>query len=272
MQNNNTKKQKPKRELVYKPYLKGNWHGSDALKKVLKVLSYYLIFAFLFVVTGSFFSSDTPGVAWGANLVILILCAALLYNEGAREGESQVALGEIAYGRKEAGKEVPQAEQSRCFHPLKGWFTALCAVLPLILLTGAYAVQAQKQVYQLQALPEWVSSYESGSEVMLPLSYYQANGGITPADILRLITRVLVFPFAQIARLYGADALLTLDRWSPLLVCVPALGYPLGYLTGPRSRAAVHGDIKSNNKKYQRRQRKAMKARQQRAEKKNELI
>lgn len=82
----------------------------------------------------------------------------------------------------------------------------------------------------------------------------------------------MIFPFANIATTDNADALLLVDRLSPLLICLPALGFPLGYLTGPRSRALVHGDIATSTKRYDRRRNKAIKARKARTEKKNELI
>lgn len=270
MMQNSAKKKKEKRELVYKPYLKGDWNDRSVIKKGLKILGYYAIFLFIYVVVGGMIPTGSRFVAWLLNLVLVGFCCALLYLEGAREGENQVALGEIAYTRQESGKTVEPGEKAKCFHPLKGWAAMLCGAAAVIVLAVIHAVLARKQVYTLQTLPEWVT--EHGGETMKPLAYYQQNTGMGASDVFRMIGRVLIFPFAQIARLYGADALLTADRLSPLLVCIPLLGYPLGYLSGPRSRAMVHGDIKTSKKNYQRRQRKAVKARRQRAEKKNELI
>ena len=267
---NGAKKKKDKRELVYKPYLKGDWKEDSVFRQALKIVGYYAIFVFVFVVIGGMIPSGSTFVTWLLNLVLVAFCCVLLYLNGAREGESQVALGEIAYTRQENGKTVDPQEKARCFHPLKGWFTMLCGVAVVIALAVAHALLARKQVYALQSLPEWVT--DQGGDVMKPLAYYQQGGSFGAADIFRVIGRLLIFPFAQIARLYGTDALLTVDRLSPLLVCIPALGCPLGYLTGPRSRAMVHGDIKTSRKNYQRRQRKALKARRQRTEKKNELI
>ena len=87
-----------------------------------------------------------------------------------------------------------------------------------------------------------------------------------------MIARILIFPFANIATSDQPDLMLLMDRLSPLLACLPALGFPLGYLTGPQSRAMVHGDIAASNRRQQRRVRKAQKARKERIEKKNELI
>ena len=107
---------------------------------------------------------------------------------------------------------------------------------------------------------------------MAPLQYYQQQVSLGFMDVLRMAVRVLVFPFANMATVDNSRALLLVDRLSPLLVCLPLLGYPLGYLTGPRSRAMVHGDISSSNKRYQRRKKREIKARRARETKKNELI
>lgn len=91
------------------------------------------------------------------------------------------------------------------------------------------------------------------------------------ADMIRLAARVLIFPFANIATADNADLMLVMDRLSPILAALPFLGYPLGYMTGPKSRAMIHGDIKTSTKRRLRREKKAMKARQAR-NKKNEII
>ena len=267
-----SKKAKAKRPLIYKPYVKGNPLDGAAVKKGLRMLAYYLIFAFIYVLAGGAlqFSNDILRVA--ANLLLVLACAAVLYMNGARAGEAEVTYGEIAYTRQEAGKSLDEKERQRCYHPLKGFLVALIAALPLLLLTLPHALTAQRQVYVLQALPRWVSGYRSQEEIMAPLQYYQQQVSLGFMDVLRMAVRVLVFPFANMATVDNSRALLLVDRLSPLLVCLPLLGYPLGYLTGPRSRAMVHGDISSSNKRYQRRKKREIKARRARETKKNELI
>ena len=79
-------------------------------------------------------------------------------------------------------------------------------------------------------------------------------------------------PFANIATTDRPDMLLLFDRLSPLLAALPLLGFPIGYLTGPRSRAMIHGGISSSNKRAQRKKKKALKARQARTAKNNQII
>ena len=271
MQDQN-KKNKKDRKLIYKPYLKGNLMDGAALKQSLKLLLFFLMFAFLYVVAGSALQLSNGILRILANLLLVAACGAILMNNGARLGESEVAYGEIAYARKEAGKPVEEKEKERCFHPMKGVMIALAAAVPLILLTLPYALTAQKQTYILQVLPTWVGGYGNQSELSAPLAYYQRSASLSAMDMLRMVNRILILPFANIATTENQDALLVMDHLSPLLACLPLVGFPAGYMMGPRNRAMIHGDISSSNKRYQRRQRKAVKARQARTEKKNELI
>ena len=272
MQKQQPKSKKNKQPLVFKPYLKGNWHDGAAVRRGLGLLLYYLLFAFLFLVAGSALNFGGTAVRVIMNAAMVLVCAAILYLNAARLAENEVAYAEIALARKNSGKEVDAKELERCYHPLKGAFIALIAAIPLLILTIPHAVTAVKSVYSLQVLPNWVSGYSSQSEIWVPLSFYQRTVSLTVLDILRVIVRVLVFPFVNIVTTDNKDALLLVDRLSPLLTLLPLGGYILGYMTGPRSRAMVHGDISNSNSRHQRRRNKAIKRRQARQPKKNELV
>lgn len=263
------KKNKKKRPLIYKPYKKGVCCTGVAVRKGLRILAYYLLFAFLYLILGATLQFENMLLRVICNGVLVLVCAMLLYMDGARLGESETALGEIAYMQEQKGKGVSQQDLAHCYHPLKGLFILLVGIAPLLLLTVPHALLAQKQVYVLQGLPSWLSAFDGHEEVSLPLAYYQRDYSLGMADILRVIVRLLIFPFTNIATGDNADAMLLVDHLSPLLVCLPALGFPLGYMTGPLARAMVHGDISSSNK---RRLRKERKARKERAAKKNEII
>jgi len=63
----------------------------------------------------------------------------------------------------------------------------------------------------------------------------------------------------------GADsnnALLWLERLSPLLVCIIPTGYALGYLQGKRLRAGVHGAIVSDRARRVQKERRERRRRQ----------
>lgn len=270
--NKNKRKGAKKRELVYAPYQRGDWHDKTAVRRGLSILTYYLVFAFLYVLLGATLQFDNAILRVAGNLVLVLACAMLLYMNGARDGEADTALGEIALTRAKTGKAVSPEDARRCFHPAKGFFVMGVGVALLLMLSISNALTAQKQVYTLQSLPTWVSAYGEQEEIALPLAYYRREVAFGVLDVIRLIVRVLVFPFANIATADNADAMLLVDRLSPLLVMLPALGYPLGYLSGPRARAMVHGDINNHEKRRQRRNRKADRAKKERLEKKNEII
>ncbi|MBR5111383.1 MAG: hypothetical protein IK099_14485 [Clostridia bacterium] len=269
---NQSRNNKTKTPLIFKPYLKGNLFDAAAVKRGIRLMAYYLMFVFLYLIVGSALQFDSFLIRTLLNLVIVLICAMIVYMDGSRLGENEVAFGEIALARQEAGKPVDGKDKQRCFHPGKGWIIALIAVVPVILITLPHAFTATKQVYSLQSLPRWVSGFSSQEEISAPLAYYNQNVNVTVLDVLRMVSRILIFPFANIATANNPELLLTIDRLSPLLASLPLLGFPIGYLTGPRSRAMIHGGISSNNKRVQRKKKKAIKARQARTEKKNEII
>ncbi|MBQ7655322.1 MAG: hypothetical protein IJS41_02320 [Clostridia bacterium] len=269
---NPSKNAKNKNPLVFKPYLKGNLLDGAAVKRGLRLMAYYLMFVFIYLIVGSALQFGNFAVRTAMNLLIVVICAMIVYMDGSRLGESEVAFGEIALARQEAGKPVDAKDRERCFHPGKGWMIALIAAIPVVLITLPHALTATKQVYTLQSLPRWVAGYESQEELVAPLSFYNRDLSMGVLDILRLVSRILIFPFANIATADRPDLLLWMDRLSPVLAPLPLIGFPIGYLSGPRSRALIHGGISSSNKRAQRKKKKAIKARQARTQKKNEII
>jgi len=203
----------------------------------------------------------------------VVVCSLLIYVDGTRQGEMDVTVGETVLTREESGKTVEKADLGRCYRPLKAVLTALLACLPVFVLALIFALSVQKQTYQVQGLPGWVNSMRAGYEEMAaPLSYYPTTVSMTFMDLLSLLVRALNLPFVSMVSGMGADAALFVDRLSPILVCVPMIAYPLGYLTGPRARAIVHGDISASKKRHLKKQRKEIKARRERNQKNNQII
>lgn len=269
MQTEKKKKKTPKKKLIYKEYKRGSATSKEIYKEAGKLIAYYLIFAFMFVLLGSALQFDSVILRVFANLAMVAACTMLTFMNGARLGESQTALGEQCYKREQTGKSIDPEDAAKCYHPMKGFVIFLLASVPLWLITLPYAFLAEKAVYALQALPSWVSGYAGHDEIAAPLAYYSREISMEFRGILQIIVRLLIFPFANIATADNPDAMLLVDRLSPLLVVIPALGYPLGYLTGPRARAMVHGDIAASERKHKKKERRERKARQ---EKKKELI
>ena len=61
-----TGKQKP--SLVYKPYLRGNWHSGLAAKRGLRILVYLLVFMFVYLFIGQVLLFDSVILRTMANL------------------------------------------------------------------------------------------------------------------------------------------------------------------------------------------------------------
>ena len=122
---------------------------------------------------------------------------------------------------------------------------------------------AVKQVYALQTLPSWVSGLADVEEIGGALSYYNRQVTLGAADILRIISRLISIPYVNIVTANDADRLLTLDRMLPLTLLMPVLFYGIGYLSGPRRRAMIHGSIASNDLRRVRREKAARRRRAQ---------
>ncbi len=271
MQQNTKKKAKKKIAPVQKPYLRGSAWSGYAVKAGFKLLAYEILFIFLNLLIGSTLSFESSiFLRVAANLVLVFAYGGLVYMNGARAGDSDVAFAEIAYARKESGKNVPKSDLNRCYHPAKGFVSVMAGTGALLLVSLIYALCATKQTYSLQTLPSWVSSYSSTQEeIGLALSYYSVQRAVQLQDILRPFIRICIWPFVNLAGARNYDALLLVDRLSPLMIVLPFLFYAFGYLQGPKSRAMLHGSIASDKK---RRIRKEKKERKQRQQKPNQLV
>ena len=87
-----------------------------------------------------------------------------------------------------------------------------------------------------------------------------------------MVVRLLIFPFVNIAGVRNADAILIVERLSPLLVLVAPMSYGVGYARGERFRALIHSGIASNAKRAARKRRKAAASRQQQRKEPRQLV
>ena len=171
---------------VFKPYLKGRPVSKTSARRATRVIMYVLMFTVIYVLLGGMMAFDNTFLRVSTNAAVVLLAMSLMYNEGARQGETDVAFGEIAQRRLDEGRVVPDSEKDTCFHPMKGFFTALVGISPILLLSLVFAAIAQKQYYTLGALPDWVSSYSGQAEIHQSLAYYNEIQGLKIADVLRL--------------------------------------------------------------------------------------
>ncbi|MBR6524572.1 MAG: hypothetical protein IKT57_01215 [Clostridia bacterium] len=265
MEKNQAKQQGKKKrrgvKSVQKPYLKGTVYNAGALKRSGKILLYYIIYMFFFLMVGAAlnFKSMLLNVLLNAGAVVATI--GMTYMEGLKNGDSDVSVGEIAHVRRESGREVEKADMDRSYHPLKGALIALIGAAPLLLLGLVHAVCAEPQTYTLGTLPGWLDSI-SAEEVQLPLAYYNRDTSMGMIQVVRILVRLSLLPYINIISTENIQVLLLLDRISPLLMLLPALGYAAGYLRGPVSRSYTHGKIAANTRRHKRKQQKEQKARQ----------
>ena len=263
-------KKKNAAQPVYKPYLTGRAFSPLAARRGVRILGLMLLFAFLGVIASGVFSFSNLALRILFNGAVLAFCAGVMYTEGSRQGENDVAFAEIALGRQNEGKAVTESDKNVCYHRMKGFVTALIGAAPFVLIALVYALVAVKQRYTLGALPSWVSAYETQDEISQALAYYHETAPLTLPDILRMAVRLFLFPYMNILGNGNYDKLYLLDKLSPLLTLIVPIFYGVGYLRGPYLRALVHGNIRLARRKQNRSVRKAREARAQKARRKTE--
>lgn len=265
----NAKKNKKSLQPVYKPYQRGRACSMLAVKRGWRILGYTLVLTFIFLIVGTALAFDNNILRIVLNAMVALMGMGLFYNDGARMGEGDTAFAEIVHNRKSEGKNVPDSELDRCFHPLKGFVTALCGIAPVLVLALVYALMAEKQIYSLGVLPSWVTAYEDQPEIGQALAYYSQTEGMKLADMLRIVVRLILFPYVNMVGSGNAEGMLLLDRLSPALCLLTPISFGLGYLRGPQLRSLVHGNIRQNKRKHNARERKAREQRAQQMQPKN---
>lgn len=250
------KKQKKKIQLIEKPYLKGAPRDAMTLKRALSVLGTVVVSMFIYLIVGSVMISDSFALRLLISAVFVLMFAALAYSNGMNAGFQDVTFAEIAYQRRESGKPVDAADEKKCFHSLKGLVSALIGIVPIFLLAVILAVTTQPQYFIRSALPSWIAALERRTEIGNALQFYHQGGALGVLDIIRVIVRLAIMPFATLVGGDNITAITLVERLSPLLVLIVPLGYALGYRMGPRARARVHAGIAANERKKRKRDKK----------------
>lgn len=258
---NNTKKQAKPVKPVVKPFLRGTPTDERTGKGALAYLGILVIASIMSFLVCSMLALDNVYLRVILNLMVVTLVMIILYNNAANSGTDAVARGEILYQKQERGISFAESERRICFHPLKGYLTALLGSIPLLICAVLLAAVAHKQSTGFGSLPGWMSSYAGRSEVGNALVAYTQTTPMGMEDILRIIVRILIMPFVSMVGAENRDGMLLLERLSPLILLLPAAAYGTGYLQGTRERMKIHTGIAQSNRKRANRERKARKAR-----------
>lgn len=263
-------KSKNAAQPIYKPYYRGTVFSSVAVRRGLRVLGLMAVFAFFGIIASGVLSFESAVPRIILNGLVVAFCAWVMFTEGSRQGENDVSYAEIILNRQNEGKAVSAKEKDACYHPGKGFVTALLGAVPFVLIALVFSLIATRQHYTLGVLPSWVAGYESQDEIGQALAYYHETTSVGLEDILRVAVRLILFPYMNMFGAGDYGRLYALDKLSPLLCLAVPLFYGLGYLRGPYLRALVHGNIRLARRRQNRSERKAREQRARKMEKKPE--
>ena len=254
------KKAKPVRE-VEKPMMTGTWNGRDAYKMGGKLSLSIAAITLLLLLLGILLSFDSLVLRWLVCIALVSAGMMYLYAQGADQGEKDAALGEVMYERHRDGKPHDKADEDRCFHSAKGFFAVCIGVLPYVAVLMIFAVLTKPEEYTLGVLPSWMNDMTRQNEFGDALQYYSMREGMSTLSILRIVGRILVMPYVNVAILLGSEVVLWVERISPLLVMLIPMGYGFGYRSGKRRRAQLNASIAMGDAKKKRKEQVARKKR-----------
>ena len=254
---------KKKIEKVSKPYLKGDAIDRTTVSGGVKHFVGTIVMAIAYLVIGVMMNWDQVWLNVLVNTTILLATYMMFAQFGMNAGADAVNQGEIMFARQEKGRPVAEWERSMCYHPLKGFISALIGAVPVLLCSIILACIAERQMTSLGALPSWVSGFESRQEIGNALAIYHEAGSMSLETVMRMLVRMTVMPFVNMVGPENKDAMLLLERVSPLINLIPVVAYGLGYINGVDVRTSIHTNIALGKKKAKRKQAKERRARRQ---------
>lgn len=251
-------------EKVVKPFLRGRMIDRTLPGGALKFFFFMMLMVFVYFMSIIVSSVESRFLTVVINVAIVLTTWMIFWQSGMASGADAVSQGEIMYQRREKGRPVAAWEEEMCYHPLKGFIIALFGSIPLFICCLILALVAKKQMTTIGVLPNWVAGFEGRQEIGGALSYYHQEAHLTLEGVLRVVVHVAVMPFISIVGPENRDAILLLERLSPVITLIPAVVYGVGYACGTQERAAVHSNIALGKKKQQQKQRKEQRARRAR--------
>lgn len=250
-----------KRVLITKPYEKGQIIDKNTVKRALAFLGILLVFTFISVIACSMFLFDNHILRIAMNSFVEILILTICFTNGSSRGTEDVAKGEVIFQHKENGKNDDPADAATAYHPVKGLITAVIGSTIVFVFAVLLAFMAEKTVTGIGALPSWIENYQRRPEIGNALAAYNAPVSVTFVSALRTVVRLFLMPLVSVIGADNKDLMLMLERFSPLLVLLPAIAFGIGYMQGPSVRSKVHTEISENIRKRKKKERKERKKR-----------
>lgn len=252
------KKKNNKVQRVTKPFMRGKMIDRTLPGGAVKFFAFTVVMIFVYFMSMIVSSLDSTLLNIVINVAIMGTTWLIFWQSGLTTGADAVNQGEIMLSRQEKGRPVAAWEAEQCYHPLKGFIIALVGSIPLLICAVILACVAERQMTTLGVLPTWVSAFETRPEIGDALSYYHQEASFTLEAAMRIVVHIAVMPILSIVGADNWDAVLVLERVSPLLCLIPAVVYGIGYAMGTMERAAVHTNValgKQNLRKKQARER-----------------
>ena len=251
---------KAKAEEMGKPFLNGAPKDENTVRNALKFFGAILLVAFVSFIVCSMTSFSSVILRIGINLLIEILILYIFFTKGINLGTEGVSRGEILYQHVQKGIAITEKEKKIPFHKAKGFIIGFSGTVLFIIAALILAFTAQRQMTGAGTLPSWMDAYMRRSEVSGALISYTQGVSVTVTDIIRIFIRMMIMPFVSMCGSENRDLLLIMERFSPLLVSLPAVAYGTGYLQGPVQRKKIHTEIAANARKRSIREKKEKKA------------
>lgn len=244
-----------------KPYITGSIIDESAPKSILVFFGSLLLVAFMCFLVSATTAAASFFIRLLINLVMILLILFIFFNSGASQGTEAVTRGEILHQRREKGMTYTEAEKKMCFHKGKGFLYAFLGTLPLLIAAVILAFVTEIQTTDSGTLPSWIQGYLNRDEIGSALIHYTNPDGLGFIDYLRLIVRISLMPYVNIAGASNHVAVLWVERLSPLFQLLPAISFGIGYLTGTSNRVRIHQAISQSNRERAKRERKERKKR-----------
>ena len=249
------REQKNKKE-IHKPFITGDVTDESTLKRSLFFFGSLIVVILVAFIACASASFSNLLLRLLLNLAVIALGLMIFFNNGSRHGTEAVTRGEILYQKKDKGQEISESEKKMCFHPAKGFVTALIGTAPFLVLAVILALNTSVQMTDSGTLPSWMQAYTRRSDIGNALINYTEPEGMTFIDFVRMIIRICIIPFVNIVSYSDKNGMCLLERLSPIVLLLPAAAYGSGYLTGKSIRTKIHTAISENDKRRIRKERK----------------
>lgn len=255
------KKKAKKIKPVTKPFMRGSLMDKGTVKSGVYFYFAMLLMVLANLLLGSMSSWDIPWMNILFSSILVLMIYAVFYMNGTGKGTAAVNHGEMMLQRQESGRTVEDKDRAACYHPGKGFVIGLIGTVPILLCALVLAVVAKVQYTGLGALPGWIDNLQRQPEMAAALAHYTQPVELTIEDITRLLVRLHILPYVNMVGATNREGLLLLERISPLIVCLPALSYGVGYTQGVQMRTRVHTDIAAGKRKRAQKERRQRQAR-----------